>query len=232
MGRTLHTPTNQRVHAPIGVVIVDGHDVVHAGLAIWLAESESPAIKVVGNYSHPASFVADHPVATAAVDVVLMALQYEGHRPEFRAIQTVSQAGHRVVVYSYLCSDEIILSSLDAGAITYVTKSESGVHLRDAILAARSGRPYIPPRTAQAMLNDRVIGRPGLTERERQVLVSWFRTENKDVVAHQLRIEPTTVRTHLQRVRAKYAAVGRPASTKAALIARAIQDGILSADDL
>ena len=228
----MRTSTTEFDHTPIAVVIVDGHDVVHAGLATWLAQSESPPIKVVGNYSNPTSFIAEHPVATAAVDVVLMALQYGGHRPEFRAIQTVSLACHRVVVYSHLCSDEIILSCLDAGAVTYVAKSESGIHLRDAIVAAREGTPYIPPRTAQAMLNDRVIGRPGLTERERQVLVSWFRTENKDVVALQLRIEPTTVRTHLQRVRAKYAAVGRPASTKAALIARAIQDGILSADDL
>jgi hypothetical protein len=45
-------------------------------------------------------------------------------------------------------------------------------------------------------------------------------------------IEPSTVRTHLQRVREKYVAVGRPAPTKPALIARAIQDGIVSADDL
>ena len=35
-----------------------------------------------------------------------------------------------------------------------------------------------------------------------------------------------------QRARAKYAAVGRPAPTKAALIARAVQDGILSIEDL
>ena len=41
------------------------------------------------------------------------------------------------------------------------------------------------------------------------------------------------MRTHLQRVREKYVAVGRRAPTKPALIARAIQDGIVSsADDL
>jgi hypothetical protein len=64
------------------------------------------------------------------------------------------------------------------------------------------------------------------------VLVAWFQTENKEAVGKRLFIEPTTVCTHLQRVRANYAAVGRPAPTKAALIARAIQDGILSVDDL
>jgi len=36
----------------------------------------------------------------------------------------------------------------------------------------------------------------------------------------------------LQRVRAKYAAAGRPATTKAALVARAIQDGIVNVEEI
>ena len=74
--------------------------------------------------------------------------------------------------------------------------------------------------------------RPDLAPREREVLIAWFRTDSKDGVAQQLHIAPTTVRTHLQRVRAKYAAVGRPATTKAALVARALQDGLIDVDDL
>lgn len=56
--------------------------------------------------------------------------------------------------------------------------------------------------------------------------------ESNDLVAGRLNIAPATVRTHLQRVRVKYAAAGRPAPTKAALVARAVQDGIISIDDL
>ncbi len=74
--------------------------------------------------------------------------------------------------------------------------------------------------------------RPDLAPREKEVLIAWFRTDSKDGVARQLHIAPTTVRTHLQRVRAKYAAVGRPATTKAALVARALQDGLIHVDDL
>ena len=64
------------------------------------------------------------------------------------------------------------------------------------------------------------------------MLKAWFQTESKDIVAKRLHLAPTTVRTHLQRVRAKYAAAGRPAATKAQLVARAVQDGILSVEDL
>ncbi|MGH3645020.1 MAG: LuxR C-terminal-related transcriptional regulator [Mycobacterium sp.] len=74
--------------------------------------------------------------------------------------------------------------------------------------------------------------RPELAPREREVLLAWILCDNKDDVARQLEISATTVRTHVQRIRDKYAAVGRPASTKAALVARAIQDGLVDVNDL
>ena len=69
--------------------------------------------------------------------------------------------------------------------------------------------------------------RPDLSTREIEVLIAWMRTESKAVVGRELYISPRTVSTHLERIRAKYAAVGRPARTKAALAARAIQDGLV-----
>ena len=38
--------------------------------------------------------------------------------------------------------------------------------------------------------------------------------------------------SYIDRVRIKYANTGRPAPTKAALVARAIQDGLIDLDDL
>jgi DNA-binding NarL/FixJ family response regulator len=215
----------------MSIVIIDHQDVVHAGIEAWLTGSQPP-VKIVGNYSVPEEFISEHPAATPGVDVVVFALQYEGRGPQFDALHALCAAGHRVVVYSYLSTDEVILTSLDMGALTYVTKSESGNHLCAAILAAGSGTSYVSPRMGKALLDDKRLGRPRLSKREKEVLVAWFQTENKELVAKRLFIEPSTVRSHLQRVRAKYAAIGRPAPTKAALVARAIQDGILSAHDL
>ncbi len=215
----------------VRVAIVDDHDVVHAGVSAWFATSE-PRIELVADYSDPAAFLAHHPTASAAVDVVLCDLQYGRYSPEFEALAALCNAGHRVIVYSHMATDEIILSSLDAGAATYITKGESKEHLFEAILSASSDTAYVAPRMAKALLNDKTVGRPGLSNREREVLIAWFQTENKELVGKRLFIEPSTVRTHLQRARAKYAAVGRHAPTKAALIARAVQDGILSIEDL
>jgi DNA-binding NarL/FixJ family response regulator len=73
----------------------------------------------------------------------------------------------------------------------------------NAIRAAASDTSYIGPRMASAMSNDTRFGRPSLTPRESEVLVAWFQTESKDLVAQRLFVSPSTVRTFLQRVRAK-----------------------------
>ncbi|MHA3023588.1 response regulator [Mycobacterium sp. BMJ-28] len=215
----------------IPVALIDDHDVIHAGVKAWFAETDPP-IDLVADYPDPASFLTEHPRGDETIDVVLFDLQYERYRPEFESLRAVCAAGHRVIVYSHMSTDEVILSSLDAGAMTFLAKGEDKQHLFDAIYAAHSNTPYVGPRMAKALFSDRTVGRPGLSTREREVLIAWFQTENKEFVAKRLFIEPSTVRTHLQRARAKYAAVGRPAPTKAALIARAVQDGILSIDDL
>jgi len=215
--------------ANVSVAVVDGHDVVHVGIEAWATGSQ-PRVKVVAHYAGPQEFLDQQPSDSPSIDVVVFGPS--GRTPEFDNLRKLCAVGYPVIVYSHLHNDEIILNSLDAGAVSYVLKSESGHHLAEAIYAARSPEPYVAPCMTQALRNGELKGRPRLSTREREVLIAWCQTENKDLVAKRLFIEPSTVRTHLQRVRAKYAAVGRPAPTKASLIARAIQDGLLDVDEL
>lgn len=75
-------------------------------------------------------------------------------------------------------------------------------------------------------------GRAALSAREVEVLRCWLHSDNKADVARQLYLSVGTVNTHLARIRAKYEATGRPAGNKAALVARALQDGLVRLDDL
>jgi DNA-binding NarL/FixJ family response regulator len=215
----------------VAIAVIDDHDVIHAGIAIWCRQADPP-IRIAGNYLSAESFLSDHPVESTDVEVVLVDLELKSRHVDLLGVEKVIMAGHRVVVFSHIDADEIILKCLDLGAMSYLVKTESKDHLIDAIRDACSDIPYVAPRMAGAIFNDRSLGRPNLPVREEEVLIAWFQTESKDLVAEKLHIAPSTVRTHLQRVRAKYAAVGRPASTKAALVARAIQDGIINLDDL
>lgn len=57
------------------------------------------------------------------------------------------------------------------------------------------------------------------------MLLAWLRYDSKHRAAEELFISEATVSTHIARIRQKYADVGRPAPTKAQLVARALQDG-------
>ena len=50
-------------------------------------------------------------------------------------------------------------------------------------------------------------------------------------MALRLGLGENTVRQYIDRARIKYARAGRPAPTKAALLARAIEDGIVTAEE-
>jgi len=222
---------NTTVCSEISVAVIDDHDVIHAGIAVWFKNADPP-IRLTRCYYSTNSFLRDCPRGPTDVDVVVLDLELTSRHIDFSGVEEVITAGHRVIVFSHIETDEIILKCLDLGAVSYVSKSEGKEHLIDAIYAAESDIPYVAPRMAGAMFRDRSLGRPSLTPREKKVLVAWFQTDSKELVAEKLRISPSTVRTHLQRVRAKYASVGRPATTKAGLVARAIQDGIINIDDL
>ncbi|MFM9033766.1 MAG: LuxR C-terminal-related transcriptional regulator [Mycobacterium sp.] len=212
------------------MAIVDGHDVVRAGVERWLAEHR-PTLRVAGSFTHPAECLS-WLAAGQEADVLVTEIQSDGHAPDIDALRLLCTAGPPVVVHSRLTADEVILSSIDAGAHCYVAKADGRQHLLAAIDRAGAGRPYVAPHMADALQRCKQSGRLNLSERERQVLLAWLRTESKDEVAQLLHIAPATVRTHLQRVRTKYASVGRPASTKSALMARAVADGIIGLGDL
>lgn len=224
-------PSPDEVVSRIDVAVIDDHDIIHAGLQSWFAET-TPPIRLLASYSSVEALLTEHPCGPGEVDVVLLDLELRSRQPDLEGIERLTAAGHRVVVYSHIVHDEVILRSLDLGAVSYIAKVEGRRHLVEAVRDSAAGSSYVGPRMANAMGQGYRTGRPRLTPREQEILLAWFQTESKELVAEQLFITASTVRTYLQRVRAKYAAAGRPAPTKAALVARAVQDGIIGVDEL
>ncbi|WP_312033667.1 MULTISPECIES: helix-turn-helix transcriptional regulator [unclassified Rhodococcus (in: high G+C Gram-positive bacteria)] len=73
---------------------------------------------------------------------------------------------------------------------------------------------------------------PSLTPREREVLRLWVLGESKQATATDLGISLGTINTHLIRIRAKYAQLGRPVANKTELLIRALQDEIVTLEEL
>jgi DNA-binding NarL/FixJ family response regulator len=137
-----------------------------------------------------------------------------------------------VVVYSEHSDPETMLAVLDAGAVAFLAKHEGRDHCVATVLAAASDRAYVPPTLAGAMVGDRRADRPTLSEKEREALLLWFQSMSKASVARRMRISEHTVKQYVDRARIKYTRAGRPAATKAALLARAIEDGLIRAEEI
>ncbi|CAM3692840.1 helix-turn-helix transcriptional regulator [Smaragdicoccus niigatensis] len=73
---------------------------------------------------------------------------------------------------------------------------------------------------------------PKLSPREREVLRVWLQSGSKSSAAKTLFMTTGTVSTHLTRVRLKYKRVSRNASSKEALLAQALRDGIVTLDEI
>ncbi|MBF9130777.1 response regulator transcription factor [Plantactinospora sp. S1510] len=212
----------------ISVVVVDDHPVVIAGVRAWCSLADPP-IQVLD--AGPTVATAWLPPGNGA-DVVVFDLQLDLTGPAYGDLKRLVDAGRQVVVYSMRADRETVLNCLDIGAFTYLTKAEGEDHLVAATLAAAQNVPYLPPMLSGAFGTDNRPDRPRLSPRETEVLLEWFRSESKEMVAKRLHLTVRRVNACLERARIKYANVGRPAPTKAALVARAIQDGLVQADEL
>jgi len=209
------------------VAIVDDHPVVRAGARAWF---EGAGITVTAAGGDPR--IAWSPDGLLA-DVVVLDLQLsDRHVVSWDALGELVTAGRRVIVYTMREDRETALRCLDAGCATFLTKAEGEEHLVTAVRAAAQDLPYVPPALAGAISADDAADRPRLTDREREVLLAWFQCESKQLVAARCHLSPRTVEGYIDRVRVRYARAGRPAPTKAALVARALQDGLIQLDDL
>ena len=207
--------------------MVDDHPAILAGIQAWFAAADPP-IEIAAAGS-------DLSVAWTepgrSVRIVVLDLQLAG-TPAYGDLGRLVDAGRQVVVYSMRDDATTLLTCLDIGAFTYLSKAEGQAHLVAAVRAADADRAYVSPSLAGAMGVDRSSTRPRLAPREVDVLLEWFMCESKDLVASKLGLSPRTVSTYIDRVRIKYANTGRAAPTKAMLVARAIQDGLISLDEL
>jgi len=213
---------------PVTVVIVEDHPVVTAGVASWLRADAGQRVRLVQAVRDLAA-LRDAPRPLA--DVVILDLELSGELV-ITQIPALVTAGYRVVAFSGHSDPAIVMETLDRGAHAYVSKDEGCDHLVEAVLAAAADRPYVTRSQARAMLADERPARPVLSAQERQALLLWFQGMSKASVGRRMSISENTVRQYISRARAKYAATGRSAPSKDALLARAIEDGVIRPDEI
>ena len=199
----------------IGVLIVDDHAVVRAGLEQLLQTAED--IELRGSAGDGAQALAM--VLEREPDVVLMDLSMPGiDGVEATATIRAARPATRVVVLTSFSDRDRILSALDAGAIGYLLKDAEPDEVIRGIRAAARGESPIAPKAARTLLTARGQ-RPEsrLSERELEVLRCVAEGLPNKLIARRLGISEKTVKAHLTRV---YQQIGVTDRTQAALWAR------------
>ncbi len=207
----------------ITIAIIDDHPVVVEGIRSWIAGGNGANIDVVA-VGDTLDAGWDNP--DGRCDVLLLDLNLHGTDVTDR-IPRLSAAGQRVIVFSQDTDPATILAVLDAGACAYLAKHEGREHCVDTILAVAADQPYVTPSVAGAMVSDRRPAAPQLSVKEREALRLWFQGMPKASVARRMNITEHTVKQYIDRARVKYARAGRQAPTTFALLARAIEDGLI-----
>ncbi|MDF5755997.1 response regulator transcription factor [Spongiactinospora sp. TRM90649] len=213
---------------PVTLAVVEDHPVTIDGIRLWLTRDPEQRVRLVAG-GDTIEAVLSGPGATA--DVLLLDLELNGVMITDR-VAGLCADGRRVVVFSGHREPETVLSVLDAGASAFIAKHESADHCVETIVAVAGDLPYVTPTMAHALIADARPQRPRFSEREHRALLLWFQSMSKASVARRMGISEATVRQYIDRARVKYAKIGRPAPTKAALLARAIQDGLISPDEV
>jgi len=111
-----------------------------------------------------------------------------------------------------------------------VAKSQSMAALAEAIELSAQGIIVNNAETSAIIDADHEFKNAKLTPREREVLSLYATGMSMKQVAYALDIKPSSVKEHIDRVRVKYARLGREAGTKIDLFRRAVEDGILQGD--
>jgi len=158
--------------------------------------------------------------------VVLDLVVDRGRDADPAVVERLVRSGMRVLVLSAMASVPLVRAMIRAGVAGFVGKRDTEEDIVAAVWAVLRRRQWITPELASVMAGD--AQRPRLSDQEERALVLYASGLTLDAVAVALGVKRDTVKKYLERVKAKYAEVGRPVRTKIDLNREAIRDGLMS----
>lgn len=205
----------------VRVGAVDDHPVMLAGLRAELAVTATDLA-----FGRTAATVSELLDDGEPPDVVLLDLRLgDGSRP-LDNVWRLRSAGCAVLVYTDGLDNVAGREAVAAGALGIVLKDEPVGTLTEAVRTVAVGETAVGARLA-AVLESAPSLPAALSDREREALRLYASNMPAKSVARRMGVSEGTAKEYLKRVRAKYAALDRPAGTKLDLYHRAVEDGVL-----
>jgi len=209
--------------APIRLLIVDDHEVVREGLAASLAaDARFEVIAAAGSGADALAALRRVRPDVAIVDLRL---------PDMGGTELCRRLRERlpttpVVMLSSYASEDTIRAAMDVGAAAYVSKSAGLDDLRAVLVrVVAAGSDTVEPQIVE-QLHGLLVRRDDSarpTPRQERVLDLAAEGLTYHEIGERLFISESTVRFHMQKLKAKFGA-----RTKTDLIAKAIRSGFIA----
>ncbi len=197
-------------------MIVDDHAVVRSGLGAFLASASG--LELVGEAEN-----GEQAVARAKIlhpDVILMDLMMPGMdgATATRIIKDQNPSIQVIALTSFQ-EDELVQSSIKAGAIGYLMKNVSARELSAAIRAAKDGKMTLSPEAAQSLVRaaQQAEETDALTSREQEILKLMVEGLNNAEIAERLVVSLSTVKYHISNILTKMGVENRVAAVTMAI---------------
>lgn len=209
----------------VRVAIVDDHEAVRLGFAGICAQFDFELVGSAPTVNELLEQIEGKDCEVAVTDLSLA----DGSQVEDNVSRLVA-ANLAVLIFSIADKPALMRSAVKAGATAIVPKSQPMASLAEAIRLAAQGAIINNSETSALIDADQLFKDAKLSAREREVLSLYASGMSLKQVAYQLQIKQSSAKEHIDRVRVKYAKLGREAATKVDLFKRAVEDGILSGE--
>jgi DNA-binding NarL/FixJ family response regulator len=207
------------------IAAVDDHPALLAGLQLELARLDDGVVFVATAPTVPDLLA--QLAGTPLPDVVLLDLRLGDGSSPAGNVGALVDGGSRVLVYTEGRQHEDALAALQAGAQGVLLKDRPVATVAEALRAVADGETVSSAETAAALQVDEDLT-SHLSPQERRVLELYAGGMPARSVALRLGVTLETAKSYLKRIRAKYAALDRPAYTRMELYRRAVEDGVLA----
>ena len=201
----------------IRVMLVDDHALVRMGFRMLLTNAK---VEIVAEADSGEQACLEYP--RARPDVVVMDLSMPGMGGLEAVRRLLAQDPKaRVLVLSAYEDTAHPRRVLRAGALGYLAKRSAPDTLIAAVTAVARGDRYVDAQTAQALALAQIDGDASpteiLSEREFSVFIQLAQGKSVAQIAEDLSLAPSTVGTHLYRVKQKTGASNQSELTLVAL---------------
>lgn len=209
----------------VRVAIVDDHEAVRLGFAGTCAQFDFDLVGSAPTVDELLTQIEGKDCEVVVTDLSLA----DGSLVE-ENVNKLIEANTAVLIFSIADKPALMRSAVKAGATAIVPKSQPMAELAEAIRLASQGVIINNSETSALIDADKFFKDANLSPREREVLSLYASGMSLKQVAYQLQIKQSSAKEHIDRVRVKYARLGREAATKVDLFKRAVEDGILSGE--